>query len=225
METQNITRESLAAIIDHAVLSPAATLCDLRDGCELAARYHVASVCVRSCDVAPATEFLAGAPVAVGAVIGFPHGGSDSSVKAAEAVRAVDEGAGELDMVINISHLREQRIDEVRSDIAAVVRPAAGRPVKVILECCYLDQAQMAAGCRAAAEAGAAFVKTSTGFGPSGATVEDVRFLRRQVGNRLGVKAAGGIATLVDALAMIRVGASRIGTSKTNSILKELKAN
>ena len=217
-----LSRDRLARMIDHAVLGPDATRADLEAACELVRRHSVACLCVRPCDVAEAANALTGSGVAVGTVIGFPHGTAQSEVKVVEAVRAVAEGADELDMVVNVGRLRDGDIDYVREEIASVVRQAAGRTVKVILECCYLNREQMALGCQAAKDARAQFVKTSTGFGPKGARVADVRFLRKQAGDDLRVKAAGGIRTLSDALAMIHAGADRIGTSSTETILAEL---
>jgi len=211
----------LAGMIDHAILAPQATLADLRAGCELVKRLRIGCLCVRPCDVAGAAEALE-AGAAVGTVIGFPHGAAHSELKIAEAVRAVADGADELDMVLNVGRLRDGDVDYVGGEIAGVVGAAGGRIVKVILECCYLNREQMAVACEAAERAGAHFVKTSTGFGASGATAEEVRFLRRCVGDRLGVKAAGGIRTLADALRMIEAGATRIGTSSTEQILADL---
>ena len=218
----DLSREQLAAMIDHAVLQPDATTADLLAGCKLARRLGAATMFVRPCDVAAAAEMLAGGGTALGTVIGFPHGSTHPRVKLAEANQAVADGADELDMVANIARLREGDQRYVRDEIASVVSAGGGRIVKVILECCYLDHGQMAVACRAAEEAGANFVKTSTGFAPGGATDQDVRFLREQVGDRLGVKASGGIRTLADALAMIAAGASRIGTSSTEQILEEV---
>jgi deoxyribose-phosphate aldolase len=218
------TRSQLAAMIDHAILRPEATLADLRAGCEAAARLRVASVCVRPCDVAEAARLLAGESVAIGTVVGFPHGASATAVKVAEVQRALADGAAELDMVLNIGRLRSGEIDLVRDEIAAVVAHAGGRCVKVIFECGYLTAGEIAAACRAAVEAKANFVKTSTGFGPRGASVEDVRLLRQCVGPSMGVKAAGGIDSLEKALAMVRAGATRLGASRTEAILNELSA-
>ena len=219
---KQISRDELARMIDHAVLKPDATADDVRVACEIAARCGVGSLFVRPCDVVRAVELLRGSDVPVGTVIGFPHGTAHSSVKAAEARQGIADGADELDMVVNIARLKDGEYEYVRDEIAGVVTAGGGRIVKVILECCYLDRDQMALGCRAAEAARANFVKTSTGFGEYGARVEDVRFLRSQVGDRLGVKAAGGIRTLTDALAMIHAGATRIGTSGTQQILGDL---
>ena len=215
------TRRQLAGMIDHAVLQPDATLDDLRAACRTARPLGVRSLCARPCDVACAAELLGSSGVAVGTVIGFPHGASHPHVKIAETLQAVADGANEMDMVINIGRLRDGDAQYVQEEIAGVVRAAGGRCVKVILECCCLNEPQIIAGCLAAERAGSAFVKTSTGFGSHGATVEHVRLLRRQVSDRLGVKAAGGIRTLADALAMIEAGADRLGTSSTEDILAE----
>jgi len=222
MNTDRITRRQLASMIDHAVLKPDATLGDVRAACDLVKQYEIGALFVRPCDLAEAHSLLSGSEVRLGSVVGFPHGSSHTNCKAAEAQQAVADGADELDMVVNVARLKDGQLDYVRNDIAAVVAAAEGRTVKVILECCYLTRSEMRAGCAASAQAGAAFVKTSTGFAAGGARIEDVRFLREQVGDRLSVKAAGGIRTLADALAMIRAGADRIGTSSTEDILQEL---
>lgn len=222
MGDSGMTRKQLACMIDHAVLAPQSGEAALEAGCELATRVQVACLCVKPCDVRYARNAMVGTGIAIGTVIGFPHGGQIASVKADEASRAIEHGADELDMVINIGALRDGLIDLVKEEIAEVVHAAGIWPVKVILECAYLDRERMAAGCAAAVDAGAAFVKTSTGFAPTGATVEDVRFLRQRVGRKFGVKAAGGIKTLAQAMAMIDAGANRIGTSATEAILNEL---
>ncbi len=217
-----ITREKLAAMIDHSLLPPSLTLDEVRDGCKLAARLKTASVCVRPSDVALAAEILSGCDVKVGTVIGFPHGTTSTVAKAAETRQAVADGADELDMVLNIGRLCSGEFDFVRSDIAAVVEAADGRCVKVILECCYLDAERIVAGCNVSLAAGANFVKTSTGFGSGGATLEDVRLMRQTVGDAVGVKAAGGIRTLETAITMIEAGATRLGATATEHILAEL---
>ncbi len=222
MTAQNITRDELAATIDHAVLKPTATLQDVRDACGLAAEYPLASMCVRPCDVAAAAKLLAGTRTVASTVIGFPHGTTSTAAKVAEAARAVSDGAEELDMVLNIGRLIEGDMKFVRDDIAAVVSAAGGKCVKVIMECCCLTRKQMASACDAIISAGANFAKTSTGFGAGGATVEDVAFLRKNLPAHIGVKASGGIATLADAMAMLHAGATRLGTSKTQSIMEEI---
>ena len=224
MSGRKLTRGELAAMIDHAFLRPEATRADLAAACELVKDYHVGCLCARPSDIAEAAGLLSGTQANVATAIGFPYGSTTTSTKAAEAATAIRDGADELDMVVNIGRLIGGDTDFVRADIVAVVAAAEARTVKVILECCYLNHEQMAAGCEAALAAGAHFVKTSTGTGPSGAKVEDVRFLRSCVGDSAGVKAAGGIRTLADALAMIQAGANRIGTSSTKTILEALPA-
>lgn len=217
-----LTRATLAKMIDHALLKPEATPADLEAVCTLCARLDVASLCVRPCDVADAARLLGDSDVMVSSVAGFPHGALAPTVKAEDAAQAVANGAEEVDMVLNIGRLRGGQIGYVRDDIAGVVRASGEACVKVILECCYLDREQIVAACRAAVEAGARFVKTSTGFGTGGATVEDVALMRNTVGPDVGVKASGGIRSLADAKAMIDAGATRLGTSSTEGILSEL---
>jgi deoxyribose-phosphate aldolase len=222
---ETLTRKQVAKTIDHSLLRPELDSETVRAGCELARSYDVASACVRPCDVALAHELLAGSEVKVSTVIGFPHGSSTSAVKAFEAERAIAEGAEELDMVLNIGWLRSGVADEVLADIKAVVEVAAGRAlVKVILENAYLDEAQKILGCRLSEEAGADFVKTSTGFAPSGATLEDLRLMRRSVSPGIGVKAAGGIRTLDALIDALNAGATRVGATATQAILEELEA-
>jgi deoxyribose-phosphate aldolase len=222
MPANDLSAGELARCIDHAVLGPETTDDGLRAACEAAQAWRPASVCVRPCDVRRAVDLLAGPGVTVGTVVAFPHGSAVPAAKADEARRAVADGAEELDMVVNIGRLRDGRMDAVRNDIAAVVEAAGGRTVKVILECCLLTRPQKVPGCRAARAAGADFVKTSTGFAAGGAAAEDVRLLRECVGEAMGVKAAGGIRTLEDCRAMLRAGASRLGTSHTFEILADL---
>jgi deoxyribose-phosphate aldolase len=222
---ETLSVEQVAKTIDHSLLRPELGTDEVKAGCELAREYDVASVCVKPCDVKLAAELLAGSDVKVSTVIGFPHGSSTSAVKAFEAERAIKDGAEELDMVLNIGRLRSGTVDEVRTDIQAVVEVAAGRAlVKVILENAYLDQAQKVLGCRLAEEAGADFVKTSTGFAPSGATLDDLRLMRRTVSPGIGVKAAGGIRTLDALIDALNAGATRIGATATKTILEELEA-
>ncbi len=223
MTEQGMTAAELAGLIDHAVLRPDTTRQELAEACERASIWKPASVCVRPCDVSTAAELLSGSGVSVGTVVAFPHGSSSTENKADEARRAVADGALELDMVVNIGLLRDERSDAAGEDIAAVVSAAQGRVVKVILECCCLSHAQKVAGCRAAKAAAADFVKTSTGCGSGGATADDVRLLRECVGESMGVKAAGGIRTLDDCLTMLDAGASRLGTSRTFEILATIE--
>lgn len=220
LHSKTITREELAKTIDHSLLRPELTDAEAVAGCDLAARYHVASVCAKPYHVTLAAKRLAGTDVLVGTVVGFPHGNSTTAIKAAEAREAVAEGAVELDMVINIAALRSGRADDVRADIRAVVDAAQGKAiVKVILENAYLTDEQKVLGCTMAEQAGAHFVKTSTGFAPTGATVADVKLMRASVGPKVQVKAAHGIRTLEAALEIIDAGATRIGASATAAIL------
>ena len=222
---ETLTRKQAAKTIDHSLLRPELDSEAVRAGCELARKYDVASACVKPCDVAVAHELLVGSEVKVSTVIGFPHGASTSAVKAFEAEQAIAEGAEELDMVLNIGRLRSGAVDEVRADIGAVVEVAARRAlVKVILENAYLDKAQKILGCRLSEEAGADFVKTSTGFAPSGATLEDLRLMRLSVSPGIGVKAAGGIRTLDALIDAMNAGATRVGATATRAILEELEA-
>ncbi|MGD0272522.1 MAG: deoxyribose-phosphate aldolase [Gaiellaceae bacterium] len=222
---ETLSYEQVAKTIDHSLLRPELDTETVRAGCELARAYDVASACVKPCDVVLAREILAGSDVKVSTVIGFPHGSSTTAVKAFEAEQAIAEGAEELDMVLNIGRLRSGVDDEVRADISAVVEVAAGRAlVKVILENAYLDQAQKLLGCRLSEEAGADFVKTSTGFAPSGATIEDLRLMRSAVSPRVAVKAAGGVRTLDALIDAINAGATRVGATATQTILEEFKA-
>jgi deoxyribose-phosphate aldolase len=222
LNSKTITYEQLAKTIDHSLLKPELTEADVIEGCQLAARYHVASVCVKPCHVALAAEQLAGSDVAVGTVIGFPHGSNTTFVKVAEARDAIANGAVELDMVLNIGELRSGDSDYVGADIHAVVQAAQGKAlVKVILENAYLTDEEKQIACRLADEAGADFVKTSSGYAPSGATLEDVRLMRASVSERVQVKAAGGVRSLDAALAMIDAGVTRIGATATAKILDE----
>lgn len=215
------TREQVAATIDHAVLKPAATDEKVIQNARLCARWGVAAFCVRPSDVALAARELQGSGVKVAAVVGFPHGAHRPEVKALEARLALADGAAELDMVMNIGKFLSGDEAWVRRDIAAVVAEArpAGALVKVILETCWLAPAQIARACELCAEAGADFVKTSTGFGDGPATPEAVDVMLRAVGGRLRVKASGGIRDWATAVAYLRQGCARLGTSSTAAIL------
>jgi len=220
-----LTYEDVARTIDHSLLRPELDDDFIQEGCKLAATYKVASVCVRPADVRRAAALLAGTEVAVGTVIGFPHGGTTTEVKVYEAEQAMREGATELDMVINIGALRSGRDSDVKAEVAAIVATAhpRGAIVKVILENAYLDDDQKVRGCRLTEAAGADFVKTSTGFAPTGATQEDLALMRRSVSARVGVKAAGGVRTLDGLLAVMELGVTRIGATQTAAILDEFR--
>jgi deoxyribose-phosphate aldolase len=223
---ESLTYEDIAKTIDHSLLRPELDLDTVREGVELARRYGVASATVRPSDVPLAVQLLEGSDVFVSTVVGFPHGSSATATKAYEAERALADGARELDMVLNIGRLKSGRADDVREDIAEVVRVASGGGaiVKVILENVYLEDAEKELGCRLAEEAGAAFVKTSTGFAPGGATLEDLALMRRTVGPGVQVKAAGGVRTLDALLDVMAVGVTRIGATATETILEDFKS-
>jgi deoxyribose-phosphate aldolase len=217
---------SIAALIDHTLLKPGATAADIRRLCTEARQYGFAAVCVNPCWVALAAAELQDSTVNVCAVVGFPLGANTTDTKMMEAVSAIEHGAREIDMVMNIGWLKGQDEIAVSADIRAVVEATHARRaiIKVILETGLLDDTQKAAACRIAQSAGADFVKTSTGFGPGGATVEDVALLRRTVGSHMGVKASGGIRTLGDLRKMVAAGASRIGASSSARIMLESAA-
>ena len=219
-----MTPHALARLIDHTLLRPEATADDVRALCAEARAYGFASVCVSPVWVPLAAAELAGAASLVGTTVGFPHGAQRTPVKAFEAEVAIRDGADEVDVVMGIGRLKSRRYDEVEADLRAVVEAAQGRTVKVILETALLTDEEKVTACTLAERAGAHFVKTSTGFAARGATVEDVALMRRVVGDRMGVKAAGGIRTAEDALAMVRHGATRIGASASVAILRGLTA-
>jgi len=220
-------RDLIIPMIDHAVLAPDATRDDVLAGCELVVELQTASICIHPRWVETAVEALNGSPVTVGTVVGFPLGANTKEVKALEARQAVSRGADEIDMVMAFTSLKSGDTTAVLDDIAAVVGATYAAnveepTVKVILETCYLTDDEIRTAVRLAVEAGADFVKTSTGLGPEGATVENVRLLRECAPDGVGVKAAGGIRTVEDCLAMMDAGATRIGTSSTAAIAEEL---
>jgi deoxyribose-phosphate aldolase len=205
----------IAAMIDHTLLKPEATRDQIAMLCGEARQNHFGAVCVNPVHVAFCCQQLQGSDVKVATVIGFPLGATDSAVKAFEAKTAIAQGAQEVDMVIQIGLLKSGLLDEVRTDIHGVVEAGhAGRAlVKVIIETSLLTDDEKRTACRLAKEAGADFVKTSTGFSTGGATIADVRLMRAEVGHEMGVKASGGVRTYEDAIAMIQAGATRLGTS------------
>lgn len=220
----DVTYEQVAKTIDHSLLRPELTLDQIDEGCELAARYDVASVCVRPADVPRAVGHLAGSNVAVGTVIGFPHGANATTTKVAETKQAVADGATELDMVLNIGWLLSGEYDAVEADIRAVVEAADGHIVKVIMENAYLTDAQIVTACQLVEKAGGHYVKTSTGFAPSGATLDDLRLMRATVSPDIKVKAAGGVRTLDALLEVMSVGATRSGATATATILDDYRS-
>lgn len=207
-------------IIDHTVLKPEATKEMVKKVIEEAKTYQFASVCVNPYWVSYCAQELAGSDVKVCTVIGFPLGANTSSVKAFETKEAIENGADEIDMVINIGALKDRNYDVVLEDIKAVVQEANGKCVKVIIETCLLTDEEIIAACKLALDAKATFVKTSTGFSTGGATVEAVTLMKETVGSALQIKASGGIKTKEDLKAMVDAGANRIGTSAGVALIK-----
>ena len=224
METSNYTLAQVAKTIDSALLKPEMTIAEVIAGCEMAKKYHVASICCRPADVALVAEHLKGSDVLVGTVVGFPHGSSATEVKVFETALAVKHGAVEIDMVINIGYMKSEMYDEVRNEIAAIVKAAAGYPVKVILENAYLTKEEIVKACHLSEEAGAHYVKTSTGFAPTGATLEDVKLMRASVSPKMKVKSAGGVKNLDMLLEFMDAGVDRSGASATAAMLDEYVA-
>jgi deoxyribose-phosphate aldolase len=216
----------VAKTIDHSLLKPELDDQFVEAGCRLAAQYDVASVCVRPRDVARAHKLLAGTDVAVGTVIAFPHGSSKTETKVFESRLALQDGARELDMVIDIGALISGNDKYVQDQIAEVVEVAhaGGALVKVILENAYLTDEQKVRACRLVEAAGADYVKTSTGFAPTGATLEDLKLMRKSVSSRIGVKAAHGIRTLDALLEVMQVGVTRVGATQTAAMLDDFKS-
>ena len=222
----NLSVKQLAGMIDHTFLKPFGTAENIEKLCAEARKYEFAMVAINPAEVETCVKLLEGSPVRVGAAIGFPLGQTTTECKAFETRDAIAKGATEIDTVINVRALQKGRLDIVKKEIeemVAICRPA-GVICKVILETCHLSDAEKETVCRIAKEAGVDFVKTSTGFGTVGATVEDVALMRRVVGPEIGVKAAGGIRDLDTALAMIKAGATRIGTSSGVTIVEAYKS-
>ena len=221
METAiRISKRELASRIDHSGLKPFLSAADIQKLCEEAVAFGCITVCINPTNVALAAKVLKGTSVGICSVIGFPFGASKSKIKAVEAQAAVKDGATEIDMVINIGALRSGEHEVVQQDIKEVVRAVAGIPVKVILENGYLSDEEKFKACQLAGEAGAAYIKTSTGFGPSGSTLHDLQLMKQQATKYgMKVKAAGGIRWYEDAIAAIAAGADRIGASATAQIL------
>ena len=222
---ETLTERDIAKAIDHSLLRPELDDAFIEEGCRLAADYDVASVCVRPSDVLRARAILDGTDVAVGTVVGFPHGGHRTAIKVAEARHALDDGATELDMVIQIGALKSGRDDDVRADIAAVVDVAhtADALVKVIFENAYLTDDEKIRACHLSEAAGADFVKTSTGFAPGGATHDDLRLMRANTSARVQVKAAGGVRTLDALIDVMDLGVTRIGATATKTIIDDFR--
>lgn len=221
-QPQQWTPQAIAAMIDHTILRADATEAEVRKLCGEAAEHKFASVCVNPWWAAVAAAELRGTGVKVCTVAGFPLGMTPSKVKAVEAAQAIRVGAGEVDMVMAVGALKSGQFAQVRADVAAVAEAChqGGAMLKVIIEACLLTKEEKETACKLSVEAGADFVKTSTGFSKYGATVEDVDLMRRVVGPSVGVKAAGGIRTLEDFEAMVRAGANRVGASASVKIVE-----
>jgi deoxyribose-phosphate aldolase len=222
----DLTERDVAKAIDHSLLRPELDDDFIEAGCRLAAEYDVASVCVRPADVRRAAAILEGTDVAVGTVIGFPHGNHRTETKVFEARQALADGATELDMVLQIGALKSGRDAEVLADIAAIVEVAhaAGAIVKVIFENAYLTDDEKVRACHLSEAAGADFVKTSTGFAPGGATHEDLALMRRSVSPHIQVKAAGGVRTLDALLDVMALGVTRVGATATKTIIDDFRS-
>ena len=214
-------KNEIAAMIDHTVLHAYATDGQIEKLCAEAKEYHFASVCVNPCHVARAAELLKGTGVKVATVVGFPLGTNTTETKAFETKDAVAKGADEIDMVLDVGAMKSKRYHDVQNQIHAVVQAAGGKLVKVIIETCYLTDEEKVIACKAAAEAGADYVKTSTGFGTGGATVKDVALKKKSIPAHMKVKASGGIHTYAEALAMVEAGASRLGASAGVAIVAD----
>jgi deoxyribose-phosphate aldolase len=209
----NIPKKEIAKYIDHTLLKPDANIKDIEKLCNEANNYNFASVCVNPHYIKYCAEKLKDSAVKVVSVIGFPLGANTTEIKKAEVIQAVKDGADELDMVINIGSLKSGDYENVSQDIKSVVEVAEGKCVKVIIETCLLTESEKIKACELSKKAGANFVKTSTGFSSNGATIEDVKLMKKVVGEKMQVKASGGIHSYEEAIAMIEAGASRLGAS------------
>jgi deoxyribose-phosphate aldolase len=223
--TQPFDYPSIAKMIDHSLLNPTLTTRELEDGCALAIRYNVASVCILPYALARCAELLTGTTVNASTTIGFPHGGHTTAIKLAEARQALKDGGQELDVVINISKARSEDWQYVTDELAALAETvhAGGARIKVIFENAYLDDAAKIRLCTICAEAGADWVKTSTGYAPSGATLADLELMRKHSPPQVQVKAAGGIRDLDALLAVRAIGVSRVGATRTESMLEDCR--
>ena len=214
------TKQEILARVDHTLLKPEATWPQVRALCDEALQYHTASVCINTCYVRQAADYLAGR-VPVCCVVGFPLGAMDTASKCFEARTAVENGADEVDMVINIGRLKNREYDAVRQDIAAVKRAIGDKVLKVIIETCLFTEEEKIRMCDIVPEAGADFIKTSTGFSTAGATFADIELFARHVAGRCKIKAAGGISTVEDMEKFLDLGADRLGTSRAVRLLAE----
>ena len=215
-----MTREEMLSRVDHTLLKPYATWEEMKKLCEEAIRFHTASVCVPPAYVKRIHDAYGG-QLAICTVVGFPLGYSVTEAKAAETRQALADGAREIDMVVNISHVKNGMYDAVEEEIRTLKEICGDRVLKVIIETCYLTEEEKIAMCRAVTNAGADYIKTSTGFGTGGATLEDVRLFKKYIGPGVKIKAAGGISTVEDLEAFVREGCDRIGTSRAVGLLRE----
>jgi len=222
---ENKELKKITKIIDHTNLKPSATKDDILKLCKEAKQHNFGAVCINPANVKIAKEFLKGSDVKVCTVIGFPLGATPSKVKAFETQQAINDGAVEIDMVLNIGALKSGDLELIKNDIKVVVDASGNNLTKVILETCYLSDEEIISACEIAKEVGADFVKTSTGFGSGGATEEHIRLMRKVVGEKLGVKASGGIRSYETFKKMINAGATRIGASSSIKIMEEYIKN
>ena len=218
------TKEEMLSKVDHTLLKPEATWPQIRTLCDEAIANHCASVCINTCYVKQAVEYMAGR-VPVCCVVGFPLGAMDTKSKAFEAKTAIENGASEVDMVINIGWLKNKQYDDVRNDIAAVKAAVGDKVLKVIIETCLLTEEEKIRMCDIVSKSDADFIKTSTGFSTAGATFADVALMKAHMTNGKGIKAAGGIASIADAEKFIELGATRLGTSRIVKIIKNEEAS
>lgn len=225
--TEALTTEKLAKVFDHAILRPDQTTEDVVKGCNVAKEYNLASVCVKPCDVAQASELLKDSDVMVGTVISFPHGNSSKAAKVAESLQAIENGAVELDVVLNIGHLRSGLYDEVQEELTEIITKSKEKypqvSFKIIFETAYLNKEQIIKACKISEAAGAHFVKTSTGFASAGATYENIEIMRGNTPKDMEVKASGGIKSLEQVLKYLELGCTRIGSSSSGEIVEEFK--
>jgi deoxyribose-phosphate aldolase len=221
LDIATLDERTLMGCIDHSLLKPELTRVDVEAGCDVAIEWETATICCRPADLPLVVSRLRRSVVGPTTVIGFPHGAHMSQIKEREAIVAVDQGAVELDVVINIGAMRSGDLGYVRDELAGLVYAVAPTPVKVILETAYLTPEEVEAACRIAVEARASFVKNGTGYSPRGAEAGEIALMRRVVGDRVGVKAAGGVRTLDALLSMIAAGACRVGATATATIGKE----
>lgn len=226
LSIDDLTERDIAKTIDHSLLRPDLTDAEIEEGCRLAAEYDVATVCVRPTDVARARKLLDGTDVGIAATVGFPHGNHLTETKVFEAQHALDDGATELDMVLQIAALKSGRDADVQRDIAAVVDVAhqRGALVKVIFENAYLTDDEKVRASHLSEAAGADFVKTSTGYAPSGATHDDLRLMRANTSPHVQIKAAGGVRSLDALLEVMALGVTRIGATRTKEIIDDFRA-